>query len=75
MSKENIDMSNLHHTMMQMRSYMEQDRPQSFAMVWNLFRSLCDRVKALYDYEPDALDIWAYAKKEQIKRFGREIRI
>ncbi len=57
-------------TIKQMRSYIAKNQPQTFAMTWNLFYSLFNRVKA---ERKDVEDIFFYAKKERIEKFGREI--
>ena len=53
-----------------MRKYMEQNRPQSFASMWELFeaqKKRCELYEILID---DVSDIYEYAQKEQIKKFG-----
>ena len=55
-----------------MRNYMEQNRPQSFASVWNLFQ----RQKTDCEHNDiqflDISDIEQYAKDEHIEQYGFE---
>lgn len=53
-----------------MRNYMKHDQPQRFASVWGLFmkhKKTCD----IYGINiQNVEDIYEYAKKEHIERFG-----
>ena len=56
-----------------LRSYIKAQRPQSFAMSWNLFIRLYKKVKECYGYSTPVTDLFEYARKERIGRFGSDI--
>lgn len=58
-----------------LRKYVREQRPQSFAMNWNNF--ICRYKLAKYysyrGYISSVRDLFEYAQKEKIERFGSEI--
>ena len=56
----------------QLRGYIKSNRPQSFGMTWNLFIRLYKKMKE-YGIKYSVMDLFEYAQKEHIERFGSEI--
>ena len=53
-----------------MHKYMRENRPQSFASVWELFETQKKRCEMQGIQIYDVSDIYEYAKKEKIEQYG-----
>lgn len=68
-NRKSTDILRFEDTCRLLRKYIEEQRPQSFASVWGLFKKLYNNVR-LYGYKAEVTDLFCYAEIQQIERFG-----
>ena len=67
------DMFYFNEVVAQLRNYIRYERPQSFALTWNLFIKCYTKVKEYGVRKADVLDLFEYAQRERIEKYGSEI--